>query len=522
MKYLIPILFLFAACAVVVHPTGGDKDETPPVALKCYPDSQAANFSDNEIRISFDEYFEIKDPNAILLSPPPQKEPKVTVAGKQLRIQFKEPLRENTTYTLQLFDALHDINEKNVLPAYSLSFSTGNEIDTFTISGKVMSNYTVEANKSFTVALFHPSIQDYPDSVIFPLYFSKCLEDGSFSIPSIKNEAYTIYAFNDINNNKRIDQGEEMGYINHDVNAFDTVTIKTGANTPIPPLIYTSPIVLDQKSFILPIKASPYTQVGMKTELQSFDKKQVVFTNSIHKDSLLVQDFIKSDLDTLVTYYLTNNGITSDTFQVNYNSAPASSYTLRLDKEKLLPHTPIPILSRQAMLVAYEKKMTLLQNDTVPVSIKSIKIDTYSMALVYPFKESTSYTLILRDSAIQFYNGEFSNTDTLQFRTPEQNKYGDAAILFSNPTKQKVKIQLLSDLKKEAELSVLSQSDSVFIPNIPTGTYHVRLIYTSDSTYPDILVPFKKPLSKVYIHPRQITIRGGWTIGDFILNNEDE
>lgn len=439
-----------------------------------------------------------------------------------MRIQFKEPLRENTTYTLQLFDALHDINEKNVLPAYSLSFSTGNQLDTFNISGKLMNNFTGEANKGFTLALFHPSIQDYPDSVIFPLYFSKCLEDGSFSIPSIKNEAYTIYAFNDINNNKRIDQGEEMGYIHHDVHALDTVMIKTGANTPIPPVIYTSPIVQDKISFILPIKASAYTQVGIETELQSFDKKQVVFVSSIHPDSLLVQDFIKSDLDTLVTYYLTNNGTISDTFQVNYNQTNEASYTLQLDKEKLLPNSPISLRTRQAMLVANEKKILLLKNDSIPTPIKSVKLDTYSLELDYQFEESTSYTLILRDSAIRFYTGNFSKNDTILFKTPEQNQYGDAAILFSNSEKQKVQIQLLSDIKKEPEFSINSQSDSIFIPNIPTGSYHVRLIYTNDTTYPDILVPFKKPLSKVYIHPTQITIRGGWTIGDFILNNEEE
>jgi len=473
------------------------------------------------MRITFDEYFEIKDPNAILISPPPVETPKITVAGKQLRIVFKEPLRENTTYTLQLFDAIHDINETNVLPAYQLSFSTGNEIDTSYISGKVQNNFTGELNKGYTVALFHPSINQYPDSTIYPIYLSKCLENGSFYIPSIKNQSYTIYAFDDINNNKRIDQGENMGYIDGNVLAMDTILIKTAKNSPIAPLIYTTPIVLDKKSFIIPLKIPKYAKVSITSEHKSFDKSQRLYTKLIHEDSLLVQDYIKSDLDTTLTYYLLNNGAITDTLEIDLPNT-TSPYQLFLDKSSTLPNSPIVLNSLHVIRDINQKKVKLNINDTIPIAKIGATATYFSANITYPFKEETSYSLIIMDSAIHYMDGTFSRSDTFNIRSPSLNKYGDAAILFSNAKTDSIEVQLLSDMSKPAEYTLRTRSDSVFFKGIPTGNYHIRLVYLSDTLRPDYLIPFKQQVSKVFINPTDISIRGGWTIGDFILNNEDE
>src|SRR5690606_1418243 len=105
MKKILSLILLFSSCAVVVRPTGGEKDVQAPVALKSIPDSASTNFNNNEIRIYFDEYFEIKEPNNILISPPPVEKPKIQVINKYLSIQFKEELQSNTTYSISLISA---------------------------------------------------------------------------------------------------------------------------------------------------------------------------------------------------------------------------------------------------------------------------------------------------------------------------------------------------------------------------------------------------------------------------------
>jgi hypothetical protein len=53
-------------------------------------------------------------------------------------VQFEEDLVDSTTYTINFGNAIVDLNEKNPLKNYRFSFSTGNEIDTLQISGKVI------------------------------------------------------------------------------------------------------------------------------------------------------------------------------------------------------------------------------------------------------------------------------------------------------------------------------------------------------------------------------------------------
>ncbi|MHB1279304.1 MAG: Ig-like domain-containing domain, partial [Bacteroidia bacterium] len=506
MKKILPFLLLFSACAVVVHPTGGDKDETPPKAIRTYPDSQQVNFTEREIRIYFDEYFEIKDPNAVLISPPPVKAPKVEVVGKYLRIQFKEPLQDSSTYTVQLINALQDINEKNILPDYKISFSTGQQIDTAFIQGRVSDNYTGQAVEGYTVALYYTDIANYPDSVVFPLYLSKTLSNGSFLIPAIRPTTYTLYAFNDINHNKKIDMGEDMGYVPHAVNPFDTLEIRVAKNAFDPPLVTYSPIPQDIRSFFLPFSAPQKTTINVSSSQVSLDKTQLLYSRRIHEDTLLVVDFIKADIDTQLHYYVSMNEVITDTVKVNFpHQLPRYHLDLK-DKNALIPGQAIVFNSNQVMRDLREEHVHLYIRDTFSLSDFKLTSDPFTFTLEYPFAERTSYTLVLSKGAIHYFDGKFSEEDTFHFTITEKNSYGDAAILFSNEARHQVEIQLLKDLKEAPLFQVTSQSDSVFFSNLPAGEYYVRLLFNDPVSQPDRVVPFRQMPSYVYIHPQKLTI----------------
>ncbi|HCS20755.1 MAG TPA: hypothetical protein DIW47_09380 [Bacteroidetes bacterium] len=522
MKNILPFLLLFSACAVVVHPTGGDKDETPPKAIRTYPDSQQVNFSEREIRIYFDEYFEIKDPNAVLISPPPLKAPKLEVVGKYLRIQFKEPLHDSSTYTVQLINALHDINEKNILPDFKISFSTGSEIDTAFIQGRVYTNYTGQAAEGYTVALYYSDIANYPDSVIFPLYLSKTSSSGSFLIPAIRPISYTLYAFNDINHNKKIDMGEDMGYVPHPVNPFDTVEIRVAKNAFDPPLLTYSPVPQDIRSFFLPYRAPENSIIRVVSSQPSFDKTQLLYSNQIHTDTLLVVDFIKADIDTQLHYYVQMNELITDTIKVSFpHQLPVYKLSVH-NKTTLIPGQPLLINSNQVIRDVRQEHVHLYVRDTFAITEFTLSSDPFNFHITYPFAEKTTYTLVLNKGAIHYMDDKFSEEDTFHFTITEKNSYGDAAILFSNDAHRQVRIQLLKDLKEDPLFQVSSQSDSIYFSNLPAGEYHVRLLYHDSASKPDRVVPFRRMPSYVYVHPQKLTIRGGWTIGDFILNNKEE
>ena len=101
----ISILFLFSLsfsdCAKRGRPTGGVKDSIPPVIIKNSPENYSINFNENEIKIYFDEYIKLKDvQKELIISPPFDNPPTITPlsTSKQIRIKFKDTLKENTTY----------------------------------------------------------------------------------------------------------------------------------------------------------------------------------------------------------------------------------------------------------------------------------------------------------------------------------------------------------------------------------------------------------------------------------------
>lgn len=522
MRKILPLLFLFSACAVVVHPSGGDKDETPPKALEIFPDSNTTSFDGNEIRIYFDEYFEIQDPNAILISPPPKKAPKIEVVKKYLSIRFKEALRDDATYTIQLFDAIKDINEGNVLPALQFSFSTGEQLDTMAFRGIVKENISDKPQKAYTVALFHADILSYPDSLRYPLYITKTLENGSFYLPSVSQDTFSVYAFNDINNNKILDPGEEMGYLGIPQYPNDSIEIRTGKSVLNKPLIFSSPKSISSNAFYLPLTLPEDYPLSIVSDQKSFDKTQKLHYQFIHQDTLLVQDFIKSNQDSLVHYYLMKGDTITDTLTVTYNTLPNSISLHPSAKNTLAPIDTFTLVSRNAIASSRPGYYHLLESDSIPIEGYKMMHDFWKIRFTWNLEHDKDYTLILKDSAFRFLDGQFSTADTFQFRTSNSNRYGDAAVLFSNPDNDLYSIQLLSDLDKEPEYEISSNSDSVYFRSLAPGQYFVRLLLIDSIQRPDRLIPFQQQLSKVYVNPTKLTVRGGWTIGDFLLHNEED
>src|SRR5690606_31398269 len=124
--------------------------------------------------------------------------------------------------------------------------STGPSLDTAYITGNVKENFTGNPSKNYTVALFHSNYTDYPDSLIFPLYISKTSESGDSKLSGLKPQAYSIYAFNDINTNLIVDPGEEMAFLTNSVKAFDTLQLYSAPSKRKKPYEIYSAKALDQ------------------------------------------------------------------------------------------------------------------------------------------------------------------------------------------------------------------------------------------------------------------------------------
>lgn len=226
---LITLAFIVTQCAKQTSPTGGPKDEEPPILIKSTPPNQKTNFSGNKIELDFNEPVQINNAREQLVLTP-----NVGVIGKDVEIIAKKNkviltinsmLEPNTTYSINFREAIADLNEKNTSPL-KLAVSTGDYIDSLNFNGTVKDIFTSKFLNNHTVAAV-------PESDTFDIYkhqavfFSFTDKEGNFSIENLKEGKYILYAFNDKNKNLKVDsRNEPYGFINKSV-------IPTTTNEPI-------------------------------------------------------------------------------------------------------------------------------------------------------------------------------------------------------------------------------------------------------------------------------------------------
>lgn len=155
---LILAAFLLTRCANVVAPTGGAKDITPPKVTEANPVNKGKAFNGRKIELTFDEYVTLNNASQqVLFSPPLANKPDIKLSNKTVVIKLKEDLRPNTTYTIDLGDAVKDLHEGNVFKDYTYTFSTGDVLDTLNLHGTVLDAESQKPVEKLYVGLYDAS-----------------------------------------------------------------------------------------------------------------------------------------------------------------------------------------------------------------------------------------------------------------------------------------------------------------------------------------------------------------------------
>jgi hypothetical protein len=186
---------LISKCGHQLPPGGGEVDTIPPEIIEVYPEDGTTNFGEEYFEIGFSEYVD-KRPvqDAIFISPAIEGEIEYDWSGKYLRVYFPEELKENITYVITIGTDAADYNNKNrMAEAFTLTFSTGSEIDRRTVTGKV---YDPNAKD---VMIFAYMIDDTSSNLLAykPDYISQAGNKGEYKLMGLAAGRYRIFAVQD-------------------------------------------------------------------------------------------------------------------------------------------------------------------------------------------------------------------------------------------------------------------------------------------------------------------------------------
>ena len=203
------LVLIVHSCANIAAPTGGAYDVDPPVVRGSTPGFNALNESPQRVEIEFDENIKIESPTEKVIITPPQKNmPIIRSAGRKAVVELKDELIPNTTYTIDFTDAIVDNNEGNPLENFMFSFSTGDQLDTLSIAGKVLNAEDLEPVTGMYVGIH----SNFDDTVFTNVSFeriSRTDSRGNFIVRGMSPGKYRVFALGDLNRDYKYDNPME-------------------------------------------------------------------------------------------------------------------------------------------------------------------------------------------------------------------------------------------------------------------------------------------------------------------------
>ncbi|MFA5648536.1 MAG: Ig-like domain-containing protein [Bacteroidales bacterium] len=565
---LIPIAFLislfFPRCAIQVAPTGGPMDTIAPILINSKPSMHATQFKGKSISLTFDEYIKLeKISEKLVLSPPQEQLPEFKIRGKGIDIIFAESLADSTTYTLYFADAIVDNNEGNKMENFEFAFSTGHEIDSLRVQGKIVDAFDKKPREGVFVMLYD-SFNDSTPIKERPQYVTKTNKSGFFRLSNLKQNNYKIFALADGNSNYKFDQiSEEIAFREQPIDTSMLLT-PTQANATRDTLLVLSMFKEENKAIVLTdfnrpqrrlLKfgfTKPLTDTLIVTPLNvSFDTTKQWFINgyspSLDTINFWITDSVISQIDTLVVkaiYSKTDSVLnlvqTKDTLRMFFqdkstttskrkqkedeNEAaqkPVLNIKLSVGKGESIPPTQKLYLNFNIPLLSIDTSLISIFNLTDSVYLPNIvpKPDTLNPTQ-YEIKQlwtsKTPYRFTALPGAFVNLDGLTNDTLLVAFAGADPDKYGTIKVALTN-VKPNVIAELLDGKGNVVDSKIITSDTLTTFTYVKPANYSMRFIEDKNrngkwdtGSYLNCIQP-----ENVYIYQddnknKEIQVRANW------------
>lgn len=565
---IIAIGFIVYSCANKAQgPTGGPKDETPPVALKSTPVNGAVNFKKKEIQIFFNENISVENvSDNVLISPPQIKQPDVRGNSRTLTVRFEEELLDSTTYTINFGNSIVDLNEKNPLKDYRFAFSTGNEIDTLKISGILLNAKDLNPLSKTLIGIY----RENDDSVFFQkpfLRIGRTDENGHFVIDNVKAGTYKLFALEDINKDYYYQTGEGVAFI--DSLITPTFRLEEMQDTVWEDSVHIDSIRTYMGTRFLPdnlilkfFKESKKRQYLVKSERKLPQSFQLYFNTKLTElpvvkplnfeweGKYLLQR--NNTLDSL-TYWITDSAVYNiDTLQMSltylktdsvYNLVPQTdTLSVFMRKARVNPrakqakdklpeasfykftsnangsfevYNPIyirfdaPLANIDLSKIKLSEKIdTIFKN--LPVKWRQSDSTKMAYAIDYKFEPEKSYELKIDSTAFLSIYNLYSDKFSGQFKVKSLDEYSSIKMLL--PTFDSLVVFQVLDIKDLVLASKPALPEGALFEYLKPGDYYMRAFIDSNRNGiwdPGDLYARRQP-EEVFYYNKKLSLRANW------------
>lgn len=513
----------FIQCANMQRPTGGPKDSTPPKLLGVTPPNLSKNFKEKVIEMTFDEFIKTVNPGKEFnISPDVETQPIYKVRKKRFIIELPDSLEENTTYTINFGKGLVDFNEGNPFINYNYVFATGDELDSLSISGRVLNGYTKDFNlekDKEVIAILIPTSRDSIFGKKKASYYTTVDSSGNFSFNNLREDTYRVYALKDMNNDKVYNGNDEwIGFLN------DSITLNQNVSGLL--LEYTKGVpnifrILEKK-----IDNDGSVLLTFNRPLQEPDLR-IISPNQLDNNKLIKY---KPTLDT-AKIYLENLEFDSLKIEVAENNTPIDTIDLRKARNLKIDNTIVPKLNinnkvdrikhieltSEYPIASVDKNKILILEDSVSRRNFQLQQDSLNREMYhirFNWRPNRNYELVVQEGAILGPFDETNKEFKSQFTLNETENYGDINLTFTGlDSAQNYIVELIDETKEKLfDVRKLPADKIMRYIKFPGGKYSIRLIEDANNNGKWDAGDVYKGIQaeRIWYLDRTFTIRANW------------
>ncbi|NOT36448.1 MAG: Ig-like domain-containing protein [Saprospiraceae bacterium] len=466
------IVFFGTSCANIRPISGGPEDKTAPGIINDKSSKgQTLHCKDRRFTFQFDEWITLNNPSQNIFILPSLKNPLITsLKGKSLQISIdpKDTLSDNTTYSIYFGDAIKDITNNNIASNLRYVFSTGDFIDSLSISGNVKDAFS---NKDIEkpLVLLYSNLEDSAFKTSKPDYFVFGDKNGIFSLNNIKAGRYKLYGLIDKNQNYFYDQKTES------IAFYDEVILLKESNL--------------NKILLRMSEEKPKNFIKDKKVLDG--RMRLIFTNSSEDVSVSCNKCLNykviSEVDSLSFWYESEDTAEvvvafeekKDTIVLlptTFKSRSPKTQITRYSRQ-LTPDQSIKLFFQEPIQEIDETKISF--NQDIKFTLKIDSPDSRKLILNPVSVRLERLNLILKDSAVLGIHNAWNISDTLPIEVISQASLSRLSLQLDSvfPDTHYI-IQILSNDKviETREFDAVTSIVNLKFNQLFPGKYDARII----------------------------------------------
>ncbi len=528
--FLLLTVSALVQCARRGTPTGGDKDVTPPKLVKAEPQNMSINFNTNKIRLYFDEYVKLKDiEKQLIVSPPLKYTPLISPQGsanRYVEVILKDTLKKNTTYTFNFGQSIIDNNEGNPLSYFTYVFSTGDYIDSLTVSGVVKDAFNKNADTFISIMLYEID-STYTDSTIYrqpPNYITNTLDSTPiFHLKNLKEGKYAMFGVKDEAKNNIFDQKvDKIAFIKDTVNLpTDSIYLLTMFKE-LPDYSVSVPNFAAKNKIIFGYQGNA-KDISINALSNIPDTVKTKITKERDKDTLNYW-FTPFEADSLVFTVANEKENLIDTFTVKTKKVGMDTLVVQPNQRGTFEFgKPFYIGANTPITYMDSSKISLARKDSTLVKFNSV-LDTIDNKIDFDFEvePNENYALELLPGAIVDFFETENDTISINLTTKSYADFGNLRLTLDGNVTYPLIVQLTDEKGVMAKELFASEYQVFEFTNIKPAKYLIRVIFDSNGNQKWDTGNYLQRIQpeKVTYYPSVLEVRANWELEQtFTLSN---